>query len=408
MDSTATFENLLSRIPAFQNLEADELRWLAARAQPFNSVPGQEILVRDRLPEYCFCVIEGRGRLLHQDAGLGRPITIALSRPGDLVGWAGLVRRHPCEWFTAADSMKLIGFKADDFYELEKQSEAFRRWLDSQTSPAEFIQVLQPTLSKRAVANPPEREVLRRLLPYMDVVTTDTLRQLPDSPGVLWFWNCQASGHSFRVGEPVSAEQLADIPQGVRLRLLRCSEEAWARELTSHPEVLPTEDQRPSGILDPGHRYEDMLVPEPSGQSVGLTESDSPSTLRLNGRSIPVVTGVGPVQQTLACLEMLALIYGVPFRRDVVERACSDTLHSRPATLEVVGNLSTILGFTGQICTVPEAQVARLPFPCFTIYCGQPVILHDFTAGKIKAVLPEYGPHIIDLEDIFMQAGCLK
>ena len=41
-----------------------------------------------------------------------------------LVGWAGLVD-HPCEWFTAADPMKLIGFKADDFYQLEKNLKDF-------------------------------------------------------------------------------------------------------------------------------------------------------------------------------------------------------------------------------------------------------------------------------------------
>ena len=400
MDSTSTFENLLLRIPAFQNLESDQLRWLASRAKPFNATPGQEILVADRLPEYCFCILEGRGRLLHKDAGLGRPVTLALSRPGDLVGWAGLVRRHPCEWFTAADSMKLIGFKADDFYELENQSSGFRRWLDSQSSPAEFMQVLQPSLVQRPVANPPDREVLRRLLPFIDVVTADTLRQLPDSAGVLWFWDCQTPTHSFRVGEPVTEDSLAEVPQGVRLRLLRCSEEAWQREFASHPDVDPFEKQHSLSILDPGHRYEDMLVPEPRGHSPSLTDSDSSPGLRLNGRSIPVVTGVGPVQQSLACLEMLALIYGVPFRRDVVERACRDNLQSRPATLEVLGNLSTILGFTGQICTVPEAQVSRLPFPCFTIYRDQPVILHDLTAGKVKLVLPEYGPNVVELDDL--------
>ena len=39
------------------------------------------------MPEYCFCIVEGRGRLLHDDPGLRRPITLAYSQPGDwLVG----------------------------------------------------------------------------------------------------------------------------------------------------------------------------------------------------------------------------------------------------------------------------------------------------------------------------------
>ena len=49
---------------------------------------------------------------------LRRPVTLAYSQPGDLVGWSGLVRRSPCEWLTAATPLKLIGFSAEDFYEL--------------------------------------------------------------------------------------------------------------------------------------------------------------------------------------------------------------------------------------------------------------------------------------------------
>ncbi|WP_038542616.1 peptidase domain-containing ABC transporter [Synechococcus sp. KORDI-100] len=400
MDSTTTFQALLARFSAFQHLTPDELHWLSSCAIPFNATTGQEILVDNRLPEYCFCLVEGRGRLLHRDAGLGRPITLALCQPGDLVGWAGLVRRHPCEWFTAADSTKLIGIKAEDFYELESRSDSFRRWLDSQSSPAELIQVMRPALNKRPKAKPTEREVLRRLLPSIDVVAADTLRILPETSGVIWLWNCELERYRCRVGELVNPEELALIPQGERLRLMRCSEEAWNRELENQVESSAEDAPLSTGILDAGHRYEDMLVPDPKGLASVTPGESSASSLQLNGRQIPVITGIGPVAQTLACLEMLAQMYGVPFRRDVVERACRDNLQDRVATLEVLGNLSTILGFTGQICTLPEAQIVRLPFPCFAIYLKQPVMIHALTGNHLKVVLPEHGPCMLPLDDL--------
>ena len=102
-DSPAsTFEELLTKFAAFRNLDPVRLRWLAERARPFHCTVGQELLRRDRMPEFCFCIVEGRGRLLHNDPGLRRPVTLAYANPGDLVGWAGLVRRSPCEWLTAA------------------------------------------------------------------------------------------------------------------------------------------------------------------------------------------------------------------------------------------------------------------------------------------------------------------
>ena len=119
---TNTFQSLLSRFHAFSALEADDLAWLAQRAKPYHCSIGQELLSAERMPEICYCIIEGRGRVLHNDPGLQRPVTLAYSQPGDLIGWSGLARRSPCEWITAVTPMKLIGFSAEDFYQLEPVS----------------------------------------------------------------------------------------------------------------------------------------------------------------------------------------------------------------------------------------------------------------------------------------------
>ena len=164
--------------------------------------------------EFCFCIVEGRGRLLHDDPGLRRPVTLAYSQPGDLVGWAGLVRRDPCEWLTAATPLKLIGFPAEDFYSLEKESVGFSAWLSSSNSPAELMATLAPSLRARVTADPPERDVLRQLLPGMNVVSIPDQRKLPDD-GAVWLWDSQPlQGDPVPVGQRVDPERLASIPVG--------------------------------------------------------------------------------------------------------------------------------------------------------------------------------------------------
>ena len=113
--SSDTFISLLSRFVPFSDLGDDRLLWLSENARPFHCSVGQQLLVKDRLPDYFYCVVDGRARLLHHDPALRRPVTLAYSQPGDLLGWAGLARRSPCEWITAATPLKLIGFKADIF-----------------------------------------------------------------------------------------------------------------------------------------------------------------------------------------------------------------------------------------------------------------------------------------------------
>ena len=64
--SSATFEALLRRFSAFKDLSDERLQWLAERSRPFHCTVGQELLRPDRMPEFCFCIVEGRGRLLRR------------------------------------------------------------------------------------------------------------------------------------------------------------------------------------------------------------------------------------------------------------------------------------------------------------------------------------------------------
>ena len=94
----------------------------------------------------------------------------------------------------------------------------------------------------------------------------------------------------------------------------------------------------------------------------------------------------------MACLEMLARHYNVPFRRDVIERAAMDNLRGGSHTsLELIGSLSTVMGFTGTMTDLPEGQLGRVPFPAIGWVMDQPAVIHDITAQGVKAVVPEYG-----------------
>ena len=74
------------------------------------------------------------------------------------------------------------------------------------------MSVLAPALRARPTAEPPEREVLRRILPGLQLVPAHQIRELPNDNAV-WLWNSQPiSGESVSIGEPVDSERLAEIP----------------------------------------------------------------------------------------------------------------------------------------------------------------------------------------------------
>ena len=402
---TNTFQGLLARFAALSALEPHDLAWLAERAKPYHCSIGQELLSSDRMPEVCYCIIEGRGRVLHNDPGLQRPVTLAYAQPGDLIGWSGLARGCPCEWITAITPMKLIGFSADDFYALEQRSAAFSAWLDASNSPAELMAVLAPALRRRPQANPPEREVLRRLISGISLFPCRDQRKLPLQDGAIWLWNAQPADRAVPVGSEVTSELLASIPPGVALRILRIDPMLWENELS--PALQAAELDEIKVLADPWNaddRYADLAAPEPQGvrnDEVALnTLRDRQTQLTWKGKQIPVVTGVGSLEQAMACLEMLARYYNVPFRQDVVERAAKDILRGHACSLEQLGNLATWMGFVGSLADVSNAQLHRLPFPCFALLLNQPAMIHNINRTDVKAVIPEYGSISLPLSEL--------
>ena len=408
MSTVDTLQGLLRRFGPFTELSDDQLNRLAEQVRPFSCATGQELLRGDRLPEQVYAIVEGRGRLLHSDPGMRRPVTLALSHPGDLVGWAGLVCRHPCEWLTASTPLKLIGIPADAFYALEAESEPFRLWLDRNNSPSEIIRCLEPALRARPHAEPDEREVLRRLLPNLQVVPARNLRQLPETARpCIWLWDAlppEPHTAGIQVGAAVDPERLAAIPAGLPLRLLQVDAQAWEHELSPPLEAPPELALESSGNPWQSDRYADLAVPNPMGEQV-LEGTTQPSS---SLERLPVRTGVGPVGQAMACLEMLAAFHGLPFRRDVMERITADKLRDRPASIQSMGELLATMTFRVSQVDIPLHQLPRASTPCLAMVRDQPAVIYKIAKGEVLAVLPEYGRVRFPIADLGSQESAIR
>ena len=377
MTSASTLQGLLARFEAFRGVEESLLAEIATMARPCSCAAGYELLTADTLPDQVYAVVEGRARLLHHDPGVSRPLTLALSHPGDLVGWAGLVRRYPCEWLTASTDLKLIAIPQDAFYRLEHESHEFRAWLDRSNTPSEFIQVLEPSLRRRPHAEPDEREVMRRLLPHMQVSSCrDKLPNL--DPNIRWFWNCSLH----EVGQEVLPDQLDPellrSQQPVRLVGIDAREFESAME----PPMEATEELDLAGNTAPlqGDRYADIALTDSLSSG---PEMSAPSTqLIADLARLPVVTGVGPIEQTMACLQMLAASYNIPFRRDVMDRICREELRDRSASLGQIAGMTAVMGFQPTLLNLPASQVPRAQTPRLAIIRDQPSLIYRIEKGR--------------------------
>ena len=206
-------------------------------------------------------------------------------------------------------------------------------------------------------ADPPERDVLRQLLPGMNVVSIPDQRKLPDD-GAVWLWDSQPlQGDPVPVGQRVDPERLASIPVGDPLRLLRIDHKLWTSCLETNIS-LETKSNDVTSNASHDDRYADLL-PGPQGeQHLTQTRDDRPRSHRR--RKYAQVTGEGPLAKPWHVWRCLHSITTFPFV--VMCSACNkDNLRDQRATsLELIGIslLSWALRGRWLICLGPAPRAS--------------------------------------------------
>ena len=104
--------------------------------------------------------------------------------------------------------------------------------------------------------------------------------------------------------------------------------------------------------------------------------------------------------QSMACGQMLAMYFNIPFRKDVMERICTQELRDRSANLSLLAGMCSVMGFHPTLLNLPSQQVPRAHVPCLAIIKNQPSVIYKIAKGEVLAVVPEYGRVTIALDEL--------
>ena len=118
------FQQLEGQAP-FSLLPGDQLqRWLHSCSR-VRFQPGERLLRPDELNSSLYLVLKGEVRLIALGAEDEGQISLGLRGPGQLLGWASLLRAAPTEFVQASTEVVALALPAADFVELLLQHPAF-------------------------------------------------------------------------------------------------------------------------------------------------------------------------------------------------------------------------------------------------------------------------------------------
>ena len=372
MDDSAPSQ--LPAHPAFAGLSHSSAERLQQQLSRRQFAVGDPLCLRGLIPSEILLLQSGTARLLVRDQGRLR--TAEKLGPGSFVGLASLLRAAPCEEVSAGSEVEALVLADSLILELLASEPSFAQWCGSNLFTAELAALLALLLEQHPQAGTSLQELLDQARPQARLVPPEpsALAALPIEFSLL------AASHN-----------LIDHPLGAALNP-RQGVPAATPPLPPRLIALPAELLAPVAPV-----LEAELMPEGSGSSGQPGGSNPPlaSALDLGQRdrtALQLLRGNGPLEETLACFQMLAAELKLPFRRDAIEKILRDVLRrGQTPDLQLCGNLAAMMGLHVSGVRVPANQGTRLQTPALIPWQGGFAVVRGSNARGLLLASPREG-----------------
>ena len=359
--------------PAFQGLSDASASMLERGCNVLRFELGGQLCDADDISARILVILQGQARLVGRNNG--RLTTVGKFGPGSVIGAASLLCGAPCENVIAAEEVIAYGIPDELWRELYSSEASFRQWCDQQLWPQELLKLL---------------EALERNTPQTDSSALEKLEEALQSaercsPDPVSVDAALAAGKSLYV---TSAWGELRLGQSIRSSGEIPACEPFSLRLVSLPAALgldePAETQEGSaGSLLPSASIEDAEeMPPVSSFSPERNVVDHLRLIRANG----------PLEETLACFQMLAQLMKLPLRRDAIEKVLRDNIRrGLTPNLQLCGQLAAGLGLHVMAARVPAEAGTRLQVPSMLPWQGGFALVIASTVQGLKLASPKLG-----------------
>ncbi len=392
------YQSFLAGVEPFDRLPTDVIEAIAAKLQPWRFRMGQIILTRGKLANQIYFLVNGQARLLGYDPDTGFPSTLQLLANGSLIGATNAIRNIPCETVIASTETVCAGLDRQDFLDLLAQYPPLKQYFQERCGVVELFELLGQYLQRQARGDDDLRQLTLDILPQSHVWELPIGSHAPDEnyfiPDEQTVW-LVSSGKlkGFAPGSVLDIQRQDFLLEATSpVRLIGVPVRCLARDTDtvspngngadvplSTVEVMPPSDSP----------WEDI----PYAGANQLGESVVDETPQDKGRKrYPIIRGQSPAAAGAACFQMICQYFGMPFRRDIIQRIVDEEVRrSELISLPVAGAIIELMGLTSQLVRVPTAAFSQLTTPFLIRWQDSLALVYEAGEREVKVAVPELG-----------------
>ena len=354
---------------------------------------GQPLCESRFIPGQVLLIESGSARLLGEQGT--RLSTLTKLEAGQLVGAASLLRGAPCEDVRAASELVALRISDEDFLDLVRHNSDVSADCRKHVWAAELAALLTSLLDKAPKQTRSLSSWLDELLPQahlLDPTDNDAIQSAFKAKRRLFIGGKPSEEDHLELGDELTTMDeisalSADIHQ-LPLRLISLPNAAIQELNQETPAELVVAEVVGNAAQDDSSNKK--IPKAPLRPPVSRFNSS-----HVNDRDF-FVGGEGPLQETLACFQMLAKLMKLPFRRDAIEKVLRDQLRrGQTPTLRLCGQIAAGLGLHVSGAQVPARFGTRLQTPTMIPWKGGFALVTRSDERGIMLASPSQG--FIDL-----------
>lgn len=377
-------EKILGK-PFFASLSNSSIKILENNSKYLQYEPGKPLAAKGALPSSVLIIQSGEARLLAND--IRGVYTVERLSEGDVVGLASLLNAKGCEEVSSISNLIAIQIPDEIIISLYKQDATFKNWCDSTIFIAEII-ALVDEINK--LTNSPQSTTatnLKETISSCSIIVGEEIKL--EAQDKFTYIASSANISCVEPGEILKGDKIIYSRPPLPARIIKYF--AKQEKANANNDGSKAENK----ILNANHEIAPNL-PVTSDLDIGqYAEQDL----------MPLIRASGAVQESIACLQMLAKSMNLPFRKDSIERVLRNALRTgKPASIELMGSLVANMGLHASAAKIPASFATRLQTPVLIPWGegfalvkksnSKGLLLASPKEGMVK--LPEY-----DLETIF-------
>ena len=330
---------------------------------------GQPLCESRFIPGQVLLIESGSARLLGEQGA--RLSTLTKLEAGELVGAASLLRGAPCEDVRAASELVARRISDEDFLDLVRHNDDVAADCRNHLWTAELAALLTSLLDKAPKQTRPLSSWLEDLLPQahlLDPTDQDAIQSAFTAKRRLFVGGKPSEGGHAELGEELTnVDEISALPTDIHqlpLRLISLPNAAIQELNQENPAELVVAEVVGNAAQDKSSNEEIPKAPlRPPVSRFNSSKGDADRDFFIGGE--------GPLQETLACFQMLAKLMKLPFRRDAIEKVLRDQLRrGQTPTLRLCGQIAAGLGLHVSGAKVAARFGTRLQTPTMIPWQG--------------------------------------